>query len=218
MVQDNINMNADTPEAGPKAAEPAAKPRKTRKKAEPKPAQDAEPKAAEPEAGAKVHMQEPKPAEPEKPIVPKEVDLNTYITVYNGFQGGLVYKSRRTGETFKWDRYGSEQEMELKELKNAKNTHKQMFINNWFMFSKEDSWVIDYLGLNQYYKNAVSIDEFDNIFKLSPAKLKAAIGEMSKAQQKSVLYRASRLIESGEIDSRKTIAALEEALGVQLIE
>ena len=33
-----------------------------------------------------------------KPVVPKEIDPNQIITVRNGFQGRLVYKSKRTGE------------------------------------------------------------------------------------------------------------------------
>ena len=155
---------------------------------------------------------------PEKPIVPKEVDLNTYITVYNGFHGILNYRSKRTGELFSWESFGDDKQIELRELKDAKSSNKKMFINNWFMFDKDDSWVIDYLGVKQYYKHAIAIDEFDNIFKLTPAKLKAAIKEMSDGQKKSVLYRAATLIASGDIDSRKTIAALEEALGVELIE
>lgn len=41
---------------------------------------------------------------------------------------------------------------------------------------------------------------------------------MSAGQKKSIAYRAIEMIADGEIDSRKTIAALEEALGIELIE
>ena len=100
-----------------------------------------------------------------KPIVPKDVDPNQYITVRNGFQGRLIYISKKTGETFEWDGFGEEQEMELRELKAAKNSYNKAFYsNNWFMFNPEDEWVIDYLGVRQYYKNAVNVDEFDDMF------------------------------------------------------
>ena len=94
-------------------------------------------------------------------IVPKEIDPHQYITVKNGFHGTLVYRSARTGEMFTWNRFGAEQEMELQELRNAKNTAKDFFINNWFMFGPDDSWVIDYLGLERYYRYAVGVDGFD---------------------------------------------------------
>ena len=156
--------------------------------------------------------------EAKEQIVAKEVDLNQYITVRNGFQGRLVYKSKRTGEKFEWDGFGAEQEMELMELKNAKNTSKRFFTDNWFMFNAEDAWVIDFLGVRQYYKNALSIDRFDDIFSKSVTELKKTIAALSPGQKKSVAYRARVLIKNGEIDSLKTIGALEDALKVELIE
>lgn len=151
-------------------------------------------------------------------IIPKDVDLNQYIPVKNGFHGVLVYRSSKTGELFEWDAFGSEQEMELRELKSAKNSAKAFFINNWFMFDDEYAWVIDYLGLRQYYKHFLSVDNFDDIFKKTPAQLKAAIAELSAGQKSSLMYRVFELISEGKLDSIKQINALEEALGIELIE
>lgn len=155
-------------------------------------------------------------AEKEKNIVAKEIDPNQYVTVRNGFHGKLVYHSSRTGERFVWDGFGSEQEMELRELRNARNNSKSFFANNWFMFDEE--WIVDYLGVRQFYKNAVRIEDFDNIFKQTPAELKKTIKTMTAGQKRSLIYRATELISSGEIDSRKTVAAIEDALGVKLSE
>lgn len=150
------------------------------------------------------------------PIVAKDIDVHQYVTVRNGFQGKLVYVSPKTGEHFVWDGFGTEQEMELLELRNAKNSAKKFFLNNWFMF--DDDWIVDYLGLKQYYKRAVKIDDFDDIFKMTPADIKKTVGGLSDGQKRSVAYRAKMLIAEGEIDSNKAIAALEDALGVELIE
>lgn len=97
-----------------------------------------------------------------KPIVPKDIDPEQYVTVRNGFQGRLVYVSKHTGERFVWDQFGAEQEMELRELKNAKNSYKKFFENNWFMF--DEDWIVDYLGVQRFYRNAVRIEDFDEIF------------------------------------------------------
>ena len=148
--------------------------------------------------------------------IPKNIDTNQYITVRNGHHGVLVYTSNRTGENYRWDDYGDEQEMQLRELRDAKNSSKKMFLNNWFLFDKEDDWVIDYLGVRNYYKNAIGYGEFDAIFQKSPDELKAMIAEMSEGQKNAVCHRAKQLIFDGEIDSRKCIAALEEALNVEL--
>ena len=155
-------------------------------------------------------------AKPAKNIVPKEIDPNEYITVRNGFQGQLVYISKRTGEQYIWDSFGAEQEIELRELKSAKNSNKKFFTNNWFMF--DDAWVIDYLGVRQYYKNALSIDGFDEIFKKSPSELEDTISKLSPGQKRSVAYRAKGLIAEKKIDSLSLISTLEDALGIELVE
>ena len=152
----------------------------------------------------------------EKKPIPKKVDPHQYITVKNGFQGKLVYKSQRTGEKFVWENFGDEQEIELIELKNAKNASKKFFINNWFVF--EDPWVIEYLGVKQFYKNSLGLDDFDKVFSLSPIEIRETIAKLSAGQKRSLAYRAKELIGSGEIDSNKAIAALEESLGIELVE
>lgn len=151
-----------------------------------------------------------------KPIVPKDIDPEQYVTVRNGFQGRLVYVSKHTGERFVWDQFGSEQEMELRELKNAKNSYKKFFENNWFMF--DEDWIVDYLGVQRFYRNAVRIEDFDEIFQKDAKTISEIISDMSDGQKKSVAYRARVLIADGAIDSNKAITALEESLGVELVE
>lgn len=156
--------------------------------------------------------------EVKKPIIAKDVDLNQLIVVRNGYQGRLVYKSPRTHEKFVWPEFGSEQMIELLELRNAKNTWKKYYINNWFMFDAEYAWVVDYLGLSQYYKHALKIDSFDDLFEKSPAEIEKTVEKLSAGQKNSLSYRARQLISAGEIDSNKAIAALERSLGVELVE
>lgn len=161
---------------------------------------------------------QPKEPSVKKPIIPKDVDLNMRVVVKNGHQGRLVYKSKRTGEKFVWDSFGAEQDMELGELRNARNSSKSFFENNWFMFAPEDAWVIDYLGVGRYYKYAVSIDDFDRIFEMSAEEIPDVVSNMSNGQKRSVAYRARQLIGDGKIDSIRVINALEKSLGVELIE
>lgn len=153
-----------------------------------------------------------------KAAIPTDVDPNRLITVYNGFDGILVYKSPRTKEVFTWDALGDEQDIELRELRSAKSSAKSFFSQNWFMFGEDDQWVIDYLGVRKYYKNALGIDEFDELFDKPVSEMTAIIAGLSDGQRKSVSYRARQKVNDGEIDSRKTISALEEALGIELEE
>ena len=153
--------------------------------------------------------------EPEAFVV-KDIDPNQYVIVRNGFQGKLIYISPRTGERFVWDEFGDEMEMELRELRTAKNRYKKFFEQNWFMF--DEDWIVNYLGVERYYKNALPIDKFDDVFDKSPAEAKKIISKLSNGQKKSLTYRAMDLIADKKIDSIKMIEALEESLGVDLIE
>lgn len=159
-----------------------------------------------------------KAAAKEKPIVPKDIDQNMIIPVINAFPGKLVYVSQRTGEMFTWEEFGDEQDMELKELRNIKSSAKAFFINGWISFSNEYAWVINYLGLEQYYKHALKPDEFEDIFQKSPSEVKRIVAQLSAGQKQSVAYMAREKVISGEIDSRKVIQAFEDSLGVELIE
>lgn len=152
----------------------------------------------------------------EHSFTPKAFDPNQIVTVRNGFQGRLVYRSKKTGERFIWDSFGAEQDMELSELKSAKSSSKMYFINNWFMF--DDPEIVDYLGMRQYYRFALDIAGFDTLFDKSPDEIAATIDRLSEGQKKSVAYRAKQLIADGAIDSNRTIATLEASLGTALVE
>jgi len=86
------------------------------------------------------------------------------------------------------------------------------------MFDEEDMWVVDFLGVSQYYENAVPIEEFDDIFELPVDEAKDTIEKMSNGQRNSLGYRARQKVVSGDIDSRKMILMLEDMLGIELIE
>ena len=155
-------------------------------------------------------------AEKKQYRVKKNLDPNMIVTVKNGFQGLLVYKSRRTNERFVWETFGDEQDMDLQELKNARNSSKTFFENNWFLI--DDPEVLEYLGVSQYYKYALNFDSFDGLFNKSPDEISDTISRLSTGQKKSVAYRAKALIANGSIDSIKVINALEESLSIELID
>ena len=154
--------------------------------------------------------------EEKKAYVTRAFDPDQIVTVYNGYQGKLVYRSKKTGESFVWDEFGAEQDMEIAELKAVRSSNKKFFINNWFMF--DDPEIVDYLGLSQYYKFALNLDSFDKLFEKSASEIEATIEKLSAGQKKSVAYRAKQLINDGMIDSNKIIATLEHCLGVELVE
>jgi len=149
---------------------------------------------------------------------PDNVDPNELIPVRNGFHGKLVYIDSRTNEKFEWDEFGDIQEMELKQLRNAKNTNRFFFENNYFLFDDEYSWVIDYLRVNKYYEHAISLEGYSELFTKTPNEILTIIKDMTAGQKESLALCAQEKISTGEIDSLKIVRALEEGLGVTLTE
>lgn len=162
--------------------------------------------------------EQPERVEEARTIVVKKRTFSPddYVTVRNGFDGKLVYKSSKTGEKYVFSRFGDEHDMEIQELKKARNDSKKFFENNWFLIDDPD--VIEYLGLTEYYKDALSYDEFDQLAEMSADEIADRMTRVSEGQKIAIAHHARRMIAEGRIDSLKAIAALEKGLGVQLIE
>lgn len=148
----------------------------------------------------------------------RDIDLNQYVTVKNGYPGQLVYVSKRTGERFFWDGYGTEQDIQLMELRNVRNTAKKFFEHNWFVFDDEYDWVIDFLGVRAYYNNIINVEGIDALFKKTPAEIEKELASLSNGQKRTVAYRAMEMIREKEIDSLSVIEVLEKGLGIALVE
>lgn len=164
------------------------------------------------EVNVQLAEQEPKP----QYRIKNELTPSTFVTVKNGFNGRLVFRCSRTNEKFIWEQFGDEQDIELQDLKNAKNAHKAFFENNWFLF--DDPEVIHFLGVDRLYASSMDFREFDELFKKTPEEVVARIATIPDGQKQSLKYKAKQMISDGEIDSIKMITALEKCLGVELIE
>lgn len=153
---------------------------------------------------------------PEK--IQKSVELtpNTYVTVVNGYHGKLVYVSKRTGETFIWSEFGDEQDMELQELKSAKNSCKAFFENNWFLI--DDPEVVAYLGVERYYEHSLKAEDFDLLASKSADEIENIIRNIPEGQRDVLLYRVRQMMANGEIDSMRVISTIEKCLGVSLMD
>lgn len=169
-------------------------------------------------AGETPQVQEPIERDAPKKTykVRKQLDPHTIVTVKNGFPGMLIYESSKTGEMFRWESLGDEQDMELQELKNARNASKAFYVNNWFCI--DDPEILAYLGVAEYYKNALNLIDDDVLRSMQPDDIRGVVAQMSDGQKLALKYRVKQMIESGDIDSIKRITAFEEALGVELIE
>lgn len=155
------------------------------------------------------------PTKRQKPKVKKMLDPNMYVTVKNGFHGILTYHDKSTGERYRWNEFGDEIDLTVSTLQKVRSAHVMFFEENWFLI--DDQEVIQYLNATQYYKNALSYEEFAILFDMDVDEIKERIAPLSKNQKRGIVYMAKEKIESGELYNLNIIRALESALETELI-
>lgn len=142
---------------------------------------------------------------------------DTMIECRNGTAGVLIYKSQlNPGYTVEWDRFGDVQELEYRELVSMRGNQRRFFEENWILI--DDLAVIKKLGVERYYKNSLTTDNFDTVFTMPAEKIKKIVPALPGGTKDAIASEAKKKIETGELDSRSAIKALEESLSVELEE
>lgn len=138
------------------------------------------------------------------------------ITVYNGYYGTLNITLKKSGYDIVLSKFGDDAEIEFGELKILRNEHKAFYEKNWIVINDVD--VLEALDVKHYYDKSLDISGLDELLNLEDNEISEKIKSLNEGQKLIVTYMVTDKISTGEIDSRKTISALEEALGVELIE
>lgn len=156
---------------------------------------------------------------PKKRLTLKDIPPLTLVEVRSNFYGTLVYVSRKTGYEIVWNEFGTSQYMTVEELSTMRNTQINFFKNNWIVLEGENAQdILEMLQVDRFYVNAIDIDNFDEIFSMSPDEITETISKLPDGTKESIARRAFELIESKKLDSMKCIEALEKALNVELID
>lgn len=146
-----------------------------------------------------------------------KITNETMVECRNGTHGNLFYASNRNpGYTVEWTEFGEMQELEYAELVNMRGSQPRFFRDNWILI--EDANVLHKLGVERYYKNALTTENFDEIFKWTPEDVREKVPKMSDGMRDSIRIRAKELLKVDGIDSRSMVKALSDALGCDLEE
>lgn len=146
----------------------------------------------------------------------KQLDRNMLVRVASLVVGTLIYKSDRTGATYMFREFGTEDEIELFELQAMRSAYPKYLTQPWLVVLDDE--VSNYLGIKDVYSKMVKPDQMDNFFKLKEHKMKSILENAPKGFKEAVLDMAHRKIKNKSLDSRAKIIALEEALSVELQE
>ena len=152
----------------------------------------------------------------EQPVVSTaEITNETMVECQSGVSGNLNYKSSlNPGYVVEWSGLGEIQEMEYRELVSMRGNQRRFFEENWILI--DDPAVIKKLGVGRYYQNSLSTDDFEDVFNMSADEIKEIVPTLPGGTKDAIASEAKKKIDSGELDSRSAIKALEDSLDVEL--
>lgn len=126
------------------------------------------------------------------------------------FRFYLVHKN----STVEWEAFGDVQEMEYRELVSMRGNQRRFFEENWILI--DDPAIIKKLGVERYYKNSLTTDNFNDVFTMPADEIKKIVPTLPGGTKDAIASEAKKKIETGELDSRSAIKALEDSLSVEL--
>lgn len=150
----------------------------------------------------------------EQPVVSTaEITNEAMVECRSGVSGNLIYKSSlNPGYVVEWSGLGEIQEMEYRELVSMRGNQRRFFEENWILI--DDPAVIKKLGVGRYYQNSLSTDDFEDVFNMSADEIKEIVPTLPGGTKDAIASEAKKKIDSGELDSRSAIKALEDSLDV----
>lgn len=155
---------------------------------------------------------------------PRKVPLDTMILVVNNCPNELIYVSKHiAGMVIEWSEYGETQYLELSELNYMRSTDPKFFSNNWIVIEESDGYspeeIYRTIGVDRYYKNAVTPLAIDNLLEKSAAEIKQQMDKYTLQTKKAVYERAVALMNAGRFDSISKLNVIkEEACIVDVID
>lgn len=127
--------------------------------------------------------------------------------------GRLCLEGGATHMVYRWMDYGSEAEIEYKDLANAVRSHHKIVFNPSIIIEDED-FVNEFIELKKFYTEKFTLKELTDILYMNEDKMAEAISVLPSGAKDQLINIISTKVSNGELDSVKKIKALENILKV----
>lgn len=141
-------------------------------------------------------------------------DRNRQVIVRSCVDGRVIYKSKRSGMTWKWLEKGAYEVLTVEELLNMESQSHKFLHSPWLMVDDED--IIEAFNLAELYDLVAKVEDIDSFINMSLDEQKQIYNKLPKASQNQVYNHICFKVDSGEIDSRAKIRELEDLVGREL--
>lgn len=162
-------------------------------------------------------VEQPKQQETSKPKATKASlyqDRTREIPVRSCINGRVIYKSKKTGVTYKWLEKGTYEILTIDELLNMESQSQKFLHSPWLMVDDEE--VIEAFNLQELYDLVAKVEDIDSFISISLGEQKQIYNKLPKTLQNQVYNHIYNKVETGEIDSKSKIRELEELVQMEL--
>ena len=166
---------------------------------------------------ADVPQEQVKQQETSKPKATKASlyqDRTREIPVRSCINGRVIYKSKKTGVTYKWLEKGTYEILTIDELLNMESQSQKFLHSSWLMVDDEE--VIEAFNLQELYDLVAKVEDIDSFITISLGEQKQIYNKLPKTLQNQVYNHIYNKVETGEIDSKSKIRELEELVQMEL--
>ena len=162
-------------------------------------------------------VEQPKQQETSKPKATKASlyqDRTREIPVRSCINGRVIYKSKKTGVTYKWLEKGTYEILTIDELLNMESQSQKFLHSPWLMVDDEE--VIEAFNLQELYDLVAKVEDIDSFVDMSLGEQQKIYNKLPKTLQNQVYNHIYNKVETGEIDSKSKIRELEELVQMEL--
>lgn len=144
------------------------------------------------------------------------IDHDELVEVMNGCSGVLVYKNPRTSASWRFESYGDTDLMPVHELITIRSQYPRYFKDQWLIVL--DAEVINYLKLENFYKDAMTPEELEVFFDKSAEEITEYLKTASNGAKALIAGRARKLYEDGLFGDIYKLRAINKAIGIHIAE
>ncbi len=139
----------------------------------------------------------------------REIPVRSYV------DGRVIYKSKKTGVTYKWLEKGAYEILTIDEILNMESQSHKFLHSPWLVVDDEE--VIEAFNLTDLYQSLEKVEDIDSFISLPCKEQQEIYDNLPKSVQKQVYNHIYNKVDSGEIDSRAKIKQLEELVKIELV-
>lgn len=161
-----------------------------------------------------VKQQEVAPTNPKATKASLYQDRTREIPVRSCINGRVIYKSKKTGVTYKWLEKGTYEILTIDELLNMESQSQKFLHSPWLMV--DDTEVIEAFNLQGLYDLVAKVEDIDSFVDMSLGEQQKIYNKLPKTLQNQVYNHIYNKVETGEIDSKSKIRELEELVQMEL--